>query len=274
MNGGPRTSFNFGTIDGGTSITSIPTEARAKLDIRSENGTRHRPPGPIAHHLRREGGSDRERALDHAGHGEAQGTRPQAGRRAAGEARPSSPIIRAVDAQLGIKAELDCASTDANIPLSMNLPAVSIGAGGQGGGAHTPVRVVPPGGPRDGPDAGAPGALAAAEGDRVTVAEPAIVVCRTAAGRTQDPFALAGGGRTGLHLPGLGRHLRRRQERAGGCLDAAVPGPSVHPGDPGPAGDLPVPRGASERRSDADRAAAESWPGAACSPAISCRPRD
>ena len=30
------------------------------------------------------------------------------------------------------------ASTDANIPLSMGIPAVSIGAGGQGGGAHTP----------------------------------------------------------------------------------------------------------------------------------------
>jgi di/tripeptidase len=46
--------------------------------------------------------------------------------------------IRAVDAHLGIRSHLDCASTDANIPLSMNLPALSIGAGGQGGGAHTP----------------------------------------------------------------------------------------------------------------------------------------
>jgi len=33
---------------------------------------------------------------------------------------------------------VDCASTDANIPLSLGIPAVSIGAGGQGGGAHTP----------------------------------------------------------------------------------------------------------------------------------------
>jgi hypothetical protein len=46
--------------------------------------------------------------------------------------------IRAVDHHLGIRSHLDCASTDANIPLSMNLPAISIGAGGQGGGAHTP----------------------------------------------------------------------------------------------------------------------------------------
>jgi hypothetical protein len=44
-----------------------------------------------------------------------------------------------VDAHLGIRSQQDCASTDANIPLSMNIPAISIGAGGQGGGAHTPA---------------------------------------------------------------------------------------------------------------------------------------
>jgi di/tripeptidase len=45
--------------------------------------------------------------------------------------------IRAVDSELGIRASVDCASTDANVPLSLGLPALSIGAGGEGGGAHT-----------------------------------------------------------------------------------------------------------------------------------------
>ena len=45
--------------------------------------------------------------------------------------------IRAVDAHLGIRSHLDCSSTDANIPLSLGIPAVAIGAGGAGGGAHT-----------------------------------------------------------------------------------------------------------------------------------------
>ena len=45
--------------------------------------------------------------------------------------------LRSVDAHLGIRSRLDCASTDANIPMSLGIPAVSIGAGGQGGGAHT-----------------------------------------------------------------------------------------------------------------------------------------
>jgi hypothetical protein len=45
--------------------------------------------------------------------------------------------LRDVDAHLGIRAKPDCSSTDANIPLSMGMEAVSIGAGGRGGGAHT-----------------------------------------------------------------------------------------------------------------------------------------
>jgi tripeptide aminopeptidase len=42
-----------------------------------------------------------------------------------------------VDSHLGIRSHLDCASTDANIPMSLGIPAISIGAGGQGGGAHS-----------------------------------------------------------------------------------------------------------------------------------------
>jgi hypothetical protein len=42
-----------------------------------------------------------------------------------------------VDAYLGIRSSSDCASTDANIPLNLGIPAISIGAGGSGGGAHT-----------------------------------------------------------------------------------------------------------------------------------------
>jgi len=46
-------------------------------------------------------------------------------------------FARAVDAHLGIRSHLDCSSTDANIPLSLGVPAIAIGAGGAGGGAHT-----------------------------------------------------------------------------------------------------------------------------------------
>jgi di/tripeptidase len=62
------------------------------------------------------------------------------GSRPGGRLPDHSPLLRtiqAVDAYLNIRSRIDCASTDANVPLSMGLPAVSIGAGGCGGGAHT-----------------------------------------------------------------------------------------------------------------------------------------
>src|SRR5262249_6424845 len=63
------------------------------------------------------------------------------GSRPAGKLADSASILsylRSVDLHLGIRSHLDCASTDANIPLSLDIPAGSIVAGGQGGKAHTP----------------------------------------------------------------------------------------------------------------------------------------
>jgi di/tripeptidase len=45
--------------------------------------------------------------------------------------------IQVIDSYLQIRSRINCASTDANIPLSLGIPAISIGTGGQGGGAHT-----------------------------------------------------------------------------------------------------------------------------------------
>ncbi|MBI4877455.1 MAG: M20/M25/M40 family metallo-hydrolase [Acidobacteria bacterium] len=139
--GGPagRTSFNFGVIEGGVSINSIPSHARAKLDLRSET------PEPID-----EMAAQLTDAVEQALATENQRS-PTAkvtakireiGSRPGGRLAEDAALLRylrAVDAHLGIRAQLDCASTDANIPLSLGLPAVSIGAGGQGGGAHTPA---------------------------------------------------------------------------------------------------------------------------------------
>jgi di/tripeptidase len=62
------------------------------------------------------------------------------GDRAAGELAASSPLgraVRAVDRHLGLRTELRVGSTDANLPLSLGIPALAIGAGGLGGGIHT-----------------------------------------------------------------------------------------------------------------------------------------
>jgi di/tripeptidase len=42
-----------------------------------------------------------------------------------------------VDRHLELHTELRLGSTDANIPLSLGIPSLSMGAGGDGGNAHT-----------------------------------------------------------------------------------------------------------------------------------------
>jgi di/tripeptidase len=62
------------------------------------------------------------------------------GVRPAGELAENSPLLAALlaaDNQLGNRSRRERSSTDANIPLSMGIPAISIGAGGRSGGAHT-----------------------------------------------------------------------------------------------------------------------------------------
>ncbi len=138
LNGNPRSSINVGVIEGGSSVNSIPTQARAKVDIRSESNDKIDDLVMILHEAV-------ERAQDvenqRASAGKVTGRIKQIGSRPAARLPESAPIlayVRAVDAHLGIRAQLECSSTDANLPLSMNIPALSIGAGGQGGGAHTP----------------------------------------------------------------------------------------------------------------------------------------
>ena len=137
-NGNPRSSYNFGIIEGGTSINSIPTHARTKVDIRSESATKlDELAGLLTNVVERalETENDRASGAKVSAKIKEIGTRP--GGRLADDASILQ-CIRAVDAHLGIRSHLHCASTDANIPLSMGLAAISIGAGGQGGGAHTP----------------------------------------------------------------------------------------------------------------------------------------
>jgi di/tripeptidase len=62
------------------------------------------------------------------------------GSRPGGELGPNSHLLaalRAADEFVGNQSRLERASTDANIPLSLGIEAVSIGAGGNGGGAHS-----------------------------------------------------------------------------------------------------------------------------------------
>src|SRR6266571_1174516 len=138
LNGPPRSAFNIGVIEGGASINSIPTLAKAKIDIRSEsNGKMDDLVEILTASVERAQSVENERATG----GKVAAKLKEIGSRPAGMLADGASILtflQAVDAHLGIRSHLDCASTDANIPLSLDIPAVSIGAGGTGGKAHTP----------------------------------------------------------------------------------------------------------------------------------------
>lgn len=132
-----RSSYNFGIVEGGTSINSIPGSARAKLDLRSEeSGLLDELAGLLTTAVERS--LERENRAVRVGRLTAK--IKELGSRPGGRLPADSPLLRtiqAVDGYLKIRSRIDCASTDANVPLSLGLPAVSIGVGGQGGGAHT-----------------------------------------------------------------------------------------------------------------------------------------
>ncbi len=138
----PRTTFNVGTIDGGTAINAIPEQASARFDFRSTDPDQlillevelHR---AVEDAVLAANGSY---SGDQKHNGRLEFTIEKIGSRPAGHLSQESPLyetLRAVDRHLNIRTQPRVASTDANIPLSLGVPAVSLGAGGEGGGIHT-----------------------------------------------------------------------------------------------------------------------------------------
>jgi tripeptide aminopeptidase len=154
----PKTTFNVGVIRGGTSVNSIPESASMRVDLRStsmaeidrlERALRVALDQAVAAENRstaRQGIRTPQLAPDQPIQSRMVQSRTvqseviEIGNRPAGElARDARllKVIRAVDAQLGNTAQVQRASTDANVPLSLGREAIAIGGGGSGGGAHT-----------------------------------------------------------------------------------------------------------------------------------------
>jgi acetylornithine deacetylase/succinyl-diaminopimelate desuccinylase-like protein len=139
----PRTTFSIGTIHGGTSVNSIPESVNASIDFRSTSAE---------HLLRLEVALHRavEDAVEFANksvksaairsRGLLSFSIAKIGDRPAAHLSEDAPLLealRAVDRHLGLHTDLRLGSTDANIPLSLGVQSLSMGAGGSGGGAHT-----------------------------------------------------------------------------------------------------------------------------------------
>lgn len=136
---GPRTSYNAGVIGGGTSVNSIPFEAWAEIDMRSESpASLERIDAALQAAMRR--ALEEENALRRRGEALTLDM-DQIGERPSGETDPSAPLIqRAIAATelFGADAELRRSSTNSNIPIAQGVPAVTIGRGGVGGENHSP----------------------------------------------------------------------------------------------------------------------------------------
>jgi tripeptide aminopeptidase len=135
----PRTTFNFGMIEGGTSVNSIPAEANVKVDLRSESESEL---SDLENILRDTftNAADQEMAQSAPGSEPLQVKFKVIGVRPGGKIAQDSLLLAAienVDRYLGNRSRLERSSTDANYPLSLGIPAIAIGGGGEGGGAHS-----------------------------------------------------------------------------------------------------------------------------------------
>jgi len=136
----PRTTFNLGQVEGGTSVNSIPHEAKLKVDLRSESEDElvrleSALRDCIATGVKDEMDNARDRSK-----GKLDWKVELIGSRPGGELAADSSLLaslRAADDYLGNQSRIERSSTDANIPLSLGIEAIAIGAGGNGGGAHS-----------------------------------------------------------------------------------------------------------------------------------------
>ncbi len=136
----PRTTFNLGQVEGGTSVNSIPFEAKLKVDLRSESDDEITRLESAFRDCMAAGVRDEmENARDRT-KGKLDWKVNVIGSRPGGELAADSSLLaalRAADDLTGNQSRIERSSTDANIPLSMGIDAISIGAGGNGGGAHS-----------------------------------------------------------------------------------------------------------------------------------------
>ncbi len=136
----PRTTINIGTIEGGTSVNTIPEQASARMDLRSTDAEQLIRLEVELYRAVEDTVLEANRLAIPKSRGKLTFKIEKIGDRPAAKLPADSVLLetlRAVDRHLNIKTGTRVGSTDANIPLSLGIMALSMGAGGDGGGAHT-----------------------------------------------------------------------------------------------------------------------------------------
>jgi acetylornithine deacetylase/succinyl-diaminopimelate desuccinylase-like protein len=131
----PLTTLNVGYISGGTSVNSIPSSASALLELRSSEAFPLKTAALEVHRL------VADTLVPFVSLPQAPRLKVESiGDRPAASLPNDSAllsVLRAVDRHLNVRTELRLGSTDANLPLSLGVPALAIGTGGMGGSIHT-----------------------------------------------------------------------------------------------------------------------------------------
>ena len=130
----PRTTLSVGQVFGGTSINSVPESATALIDLRSTETIQLH---TTESHLQ---SIVAEAVSEHASLQHVHITIETIGDRPGGQLPEDGSLLHtilATDRHLSLSTEQRLGSTDANLPMSLGIPAIAIGAGGTGGGIHT-----------------------------------------------------------------------------------------------------------------------------------------
>ena len=135
----PRTTFNVGRIGGGTAVNAIPSEAWMEVDLRSSDAA-----ALAALDARLRQAVDSAVAEENTRWGRPgviTVVKDLVGDRPAGSTPRDAPIVVTALASaraVGLAGGLSEGSTDANLPMSLKIPAITIGGGGRSLNAHAP----------------------------------------------------------------------------------------------------------------------------------------
>lgn len=135
---GSKTSYNVGLVEGGTSVNSVPFEVSMTVDMRSLDPDRLNTIDNILQEAIKEGVAQQNeiRRLGDPVTVDVE----MIGNRPSGHTDPETTLVQrsiAANAEMGAKAILSTSSTDSNIPISLGIPAITLGGGGVAGGAHS-----------------------------------------------------------------------------------------------------------------------------------------
>jgi acetylornithine deacetylase/succinyl-diaminopimelate desuccinylase-like protein len=137
----PKTTFNVGTVEGGTSVNSIPEKVSMDVDMRSESPVELDRLVATFTTLMQQA-TDEENAARSTAQGRIKVSLDLIGDRPSGQTPPTAVLVQTASAAIramGLEPSLGFASTDANLPISLGIPAITIDSGGSGGGAHSPA---------------------------------------------------------------------------------------------------------------------------------------